>query len=109
MSLPKVGPKTADVLLSVWGRPTVSVDTHFGRVARRLGLAPDTMDYEKLRSAVLDAFPESEYRNIPLLFMAFGRRICKAKRPLCPTCPVGALCSYPEKTTGLSGEAADGT
>ena len=99
--LPKVGPKTADVLLSVWGRQTISVDTHVDRVSKRLDLAPQKAKYEEVRSELMSLFKKEDYRVVPLLFMAHGRRFCKATRPLCPICPVVALCPYPRKTRKL--------
>lgn len=96
--LPNVGPKTADVLLSIWGRPTISVDTHVDRVSKRLGLAPPKARYREIRSALMQEFLEEDYRSVPLYFMALGRRICKAQRPLCPTCPINNLCPYEGKT-----------
>ena len=99
--LPNVGPKTADVLLSIWGRPTISVDTHVDRVSKRLGLAPDKGKYEEVRSALMGLFPETDCRSIPLYFMALGRKTCKARRPLCPLCPVNDLCPYDKKTKSV--------
>jgi endonuclease III len=96
--LPNVGPKTADVLLSIWGRPTISVDTHVDRVSKRLGLAPTKARYREVRSALMQEFPAEDYRSVPLYFMALGRKICKAQRPLCPKCPVNKLCPYEGKT-----------
>ena len=96
--LPNVGPKTADVLLSIWGQPTISVDTHVDRVSKRLGFAPNKAKYEEIRSLLMRAFPEKEYRSVPMYLMALGRRVCKAQRPLCPTCPVNKLCRYGRKT-----------
>ncbi len=92
--LPKVGPKTADVLLSIWGRPTISVDTHVDRVSKRLGLAPPNGKYEEVRESLRVLFDEADHTLIPLLFMAHGRRFCKALYPLCSTCPVMNLCPY---------------
>ena len=96
--LPNVGPKTADVLLSIWGRPTISVDTHVYRVSKRLGLAPAKARYSEVRSALMQEFLEEDFRSVPLYFMALGRKICKAQRPLCPTCPINNLCPYEKKT-----------
>ena len=95
--LPKVGPKTADVLLGIWGRPTISVDTHVDRVSKRLGLAPPKGKYEDVRESLMSLFDESDYTTIPLLFMAHGRRFCKALSPLCPSCPVRQYCPYVNK------------
>ena len=96
--LPKVGPKTSDVLLSIWKRPTISVDTHVDRVSKRLGFATRKAKYEEVRKALMNAFDEGNYLAIPLLFMAHGRKFCKARRPLCHTCPIEHLCSYSHKT-----------
>jgi endonuclease-3 len=97
-NLPKVGPKTADVLLSVWGSATISVDTHVERVSKRLGFAPPKAKYAKIRSDLMQLFDVADYSKIPLLFMAHGRRYCKALRPLCPSCPIENLCPYLRKT-----------
>jgi endonuclease-3 len=96
--LPKVGPKTADVLLGIWGRPTISVDTHVDRVSKRLGFASQKAKYEEIRAALMRVFEERDYNSVPLLFMAHGRRFCKARKPLCPICPVKRLCPYRYKT-----------
>jgi len=96
--LPNVGPKTADVLLSIWDEPTISVDTHVDRVSKRLGLAPRKGKYEQVRSALMEAFRDLDYGVIPMYFMALGRQVCKARRPLCPKCPLNSLCPYEGKT-----------
>jgi endonuclease-3 len=99
--LPKVGPKTADVLLNILGKPTISVDTHVNRVSKRLGLAPPKAKYEDIRAALMRLFSPREYPIVPLLFMAHGRKTCKARRPLCPICPVRTICPYSNKTRPL--------
>jgi endonuclease-3 len=95
--LPNVGPKTADVLLSAWGKPTISVDTHVGRVAKRLGLTSYSSNYDETRSDLMRLFRSAHYHHVPILLMAHGRKYCKARRPLCPTCPIQRLCPYPRK------------
>jgi endonuclease-3 len=95
--LPQVGPKTADVLLSVYGKSTISVDTHVNRVSKRLGLAPPKANYEDTRNALMQLYRARDYRLVPLLFMAHGRKTCKAIRPLCFSCPVETLCPYTKK------------
>ena len=95
--LPRVGPKTADVLLGVLGRPTISVDTHVDRVSKRLGFAPRKAGYEKVRVFLMQLFREEDARFVPLYMMAHGRQTCRARRPLCSTCPVENLCPYPNK------------
>ncbi len=99
--LPKVGPKTADVLLNILGRPTISVDTHVNRVSKRLGLAPPKAKYEDIRAALMRFFSPREYPIVPLLLMAHGRKTCKARKPLCPICPVRTICTYSSKTRPL--------
>ena len=96
--LPKVGPKTADVLLGVWGIPTISVDTHVSRVTKRLGLTSSGSKYNETRSDLMTLFKKVDYPRVPILFMAHGRRYCKARRPLCSACPIQRLCPYPVKT-----------
>ena len=104
--LPKIGPKTADVLLSLWRRPTISVDTHVDRVSKRLGLTPRRAKYEEVRSELMSLFREEDYGSVPLLFIAHGRRFCKAARPLCPICPVRGLCPYRRKAQRLRRSAS---
>lgn len=96
--LPQVGPKTADVVLSVFGRSTISVDTHVNRVSKRLRLAEPKANYEKTRASLMQLFMKRDYRKVPLLFMTHGRTVCKARRPLCSRCPITHLCPYPNKT-----------
>ena len=95
--LPKVGPKTADVLLSVWGKPTISVDTHVNRVSKRLGLAPQKAKYEEVRMALMQLYKPEDYHSIPLLFMAHGRKTCRSLRPRCSSCPIEKLCPFTKK------------
>jgi len=96
-NLPQVGPKTADVLLSIWGSATISVDTHVERVSKRLGFTPSNATYARIRSDLMQLFEVEDYGKIPLLFMAHGRSYCKAIRPLCSVCPVRRLCAYSSK------------
>lgn len=95
--LPKVGPKTADVLLSVLGEPTISVDTHVDRVSKRLGLVRPKARYDEIRTSLMALYPQKEHHAVPLLFMALGRKICKAPKPRCFECPVERMCAYPNK------------
>lgn len=93
LELPGVGPKTADVvLLFSAGQPTVPVDTHVNRVARRLGLAPKEGDYDAVRLSLQAVFEPKDYLAVHLLFIALGRKYCKARKPLCIECPVNGYC-----------------
>lgn len=101
MSLPGVGPKTADVLLATLGLyPTVPVDTHIARVAKRLGLVREGAGYEEIRR-VLDALFESGDRHrAHLLLIAHGRKTCRAINPLCHECLLAPACRYYRERRG---------
>jgi endonuclease-3 len=93
MSLPGVGPKTADVvLLFIAKKPSVPVDTHVNRVSRRLGLAPLKASYEGIRRSLESLYEPRDYLAIHLLLIGLGRRFCRARNPLHKPCPVNALC-----------------
>jgi endonuclease-3 len=97
MSLPGVGPKTADiVLLFSAGKPTLPVDTHVNRVSKRLGLVPQKGGYEAVRQALQALYPSAEYFRVHMLLIALGRRYCKALKPLHLACPVRELCPSAE-------------
>lgn len=93
LSLPGVGPKTADVvLLFAMNRPTIPVDTHVERVSKRLGLAPANGGYEDVRQALQSLFPSNQYLKVHVLLIEHGRRYCRARRPLCIECPLRTCC-----------------
>ncbi len=92
MDLPGVGPKTADVWLSlVAGRDTMPVDTHIARLARRWRLVPRG-DYERTTAKLKDLIPPKRRARGHLVLIQFGREICQARRPRCEACPVYDLC-----------------
>jgi endonuclease-3 len=94
MELPGIGPKTADVvLLFSANQPTIPVDTHVNRVAKRLGFAPANGDYEEVRLSLQKLFEPKDYLSVHLLLIALGRKYCKAGRPHCSECPVKIYCS----------------
>lgn len=91
-SLPGVGNKTANVLLSERGIvPAFPVDTHIFRLAHRLGLSqgksPDAVERD-LRKA----FPPSEWRTLHHRLIFHGRRVCKARNPNCESCSLRRIC-----------------
>src|SRR3972149_1854487 len=90
--LPGVGPKTADVWLSlVAGRDTMPVDTHIARLARRWRLAR-TGNYEEITAQLKALIPPSRRARGHLVLIQFGREVCAARRPRCEVCPVYDLC-----------------
>jgi len=93
MALPGVGPKTADILMAFVARhPVIPVDTHVGRVTKRLGIAPRNADYEKVRVSLEALISPKKRIRLHLSIIEFGRKICKAPKPLCQICPVGETC-----------------
>lgn len=85
-SLPGVGRKTANVVLAnAFGVPTIAVDTHVGRVSRRLGFTKHT-DPDKVEEDLKKIFPENEWVFVHHGLILHGRRVCKARTPLCDRC-----------------------
>ena len=96
VSLPGVGRKTANVLLGQWfGRPSVVVDTHFGRVVRRLALTAAT-EPQKVERELRALVPEQHQSRFSMVVNFHGRRVCRARKPDCEGCVVRALCPYPD-------------
>jgi endonuclease III len=92
VTLPGVGRKTANVLLSVgMGRPGLPVDTHVGRLARRLGLTDET-DPVKVEHELNAIVPPAERGKLSLRLILHGRRICGARRPQCQVCVLQDFC-----------------
>ncbi|MFD7586287.1 endonuclease III [Kitasatospora sp. NPDC059811] len=100
VKLPGVGRKTANVVLgNAFGVPGITVDTHFGRLARRFGWTAEE-DPVKVEAAVAEIFPKSEWTMLSHRVVFHGRRICHSRKPACGACPVAPLCpSYGEGET----------
>lgn len=93
-SLPGVGRKTANVVLSVgFGIPAMAVDTHVRRLANRLGFS-DTDDVLVIEKDLKKAIPKSRWNIAHHLLIFHGRRLCKARKPGCDYCPLSHLCYY---------------
>jgi endonuclease-3 len=92
-ALPGVGRKTANVVLgNVWGAPDgVVVDTHVGRLARRLGWTRQT-DAVKAERDLNRIVPRDRWTWISHALIQHGRRICTARRPQCERCTLAELC-----------------
>ncbi|MBF0096823.1 MAG: endonuclease III [Magnetococcales bacterium] len=96
--LPGVGRKTANVVLNVaFGEPTLAVDTHVFRVARRLGFAaaqtPEGVEQELLR-----IIPEEYLQHAHHWLLLHGRHICQARQPRCAQCLIRSFC--PQELAG---------
>ena len=97
VTLPGVGRKTANVVLgNAFGVPGLTVDTHFGRLARRFGWTTNT-DPDKVEQDVAALFPRKEWTMLSHRLIWHGRRVCHAQRPACGACALARLCpSYGE-------------
>jgi endonuclease-3 len=92
--LPGVGRKTANVVLgNAFGGPGMVVDTHVGRIARRLGLTKNE-DPEKVERDLMALVPERHWTRLSHALIFHGRRICGARKPRCEQCPLHADCRY---------------
>ncbi len=100
VKLPGVGRKTANVVLgNAFGVPGITVDTHFGRLARRFGWTEET-DPVKVESAVAALFPKRDWTMLSHHLIWHGRRRCHARNPACGACPIAKLCpAYGEGPT----------
>ena len=102
-ALPGVGPKTAScVLLFSLDVPVMPVDTHVGRVSRRLGLIPERMADGPAHAALTALVPDARMLAAHLLLIAHGRRTCRARRPHCRECPLLDLCPYGQSELGVA-------
>ncbi len=100
VTLPGVGRKTANVVLGdAFGVPGITVDTHFGRLARRFAWTEET-DPVKVEHAVGALFPKKDWVKLNHHLIWHGRRICHARNPACGACPVARWCpAYGEGPT----------
>jgi endonuclease-3 len=113
VTLPGVGRKTANVVLgNAFGVPGITVDTHFGRLARRFGWTQEE-DPVKVEAEVGALFPKRDWTMLSHRVIFHGRRTCHARRPACGACPVARLCpaygegeTDPEKAAKLLKDAA---
>ena len=91
-SLAGVGRKTANVVRgNIYGIPSIVVDTHVGRIARRTGLSKNT-DPEKVEIDLMKKLPKDHWIAINTQFITLGRKICRARKAECEICPLAAFC-----------------
>jgi endonuclease-3 len=108
VTLPGVGRKTANVVLgNAFGIPGITVDTHVGRLSRRLGWTTET-DPVKAEHAVGALFPKRDWTMVSHRLIWHGRRVCHAKKPACGACTIARWCpsfgegpTDPEVAAGL--------
>lgn len=94
--LPGVGRKTANVVLSVlYDQPRIAVDTHVYRVAKRIGLAPQTANTPlKVEQALMRHVPEELMAKSHHWLILHGRYTCLARKPKCDECGLTQFCRY---------------
>jgi endonuclease-3 len=111
-TLPGVGRKTANVVRSVaFGLPGLPVDTHVGRLSRRLGLTTQS-DPVKVELELNAMLPPPEWGSFSLRLILHGRRVCLARKPRCGECVLADFCPSSQVPTaprrGLSGAMRKG-
>ena len=95
-SLPGVGRKTANVVLSVWYNvPRIAVDTHVDRVSKRLKLAFNKDSVRKVEEKLMRKIPKNRWSDMHHKLIFFGRYHCTARNPKCDLCPLQHVCRYP--------------
>ena len=95
--LPGVGRKSANVMLnSIWGKPTIAVDTHVFRVSNRIGLCKES-NVLKTELSLLKKIPKEWLDNAHHWLVLHGRYICKARKPECGKCLINDLCKFKDK------------
>jgi endonuclease III len=97
LTLPGVGPKTADIVLSYgYGEPAIAVDTHIYRTSKRLGLSPENAKPTDVKKALESALPRSDWTYADGALLQLGKDYCKPKKPLCGDCPLKNQCKNVE-------------
>ena len=99
MALPGIGDKTADVLLTskYSYRKVLPIDTHFDRLAKRIGLATPAARYDAVQQAYMEFLPEASRERASGLLWLLAKRTCRAHAPKCDDCPISGICAYAAK------------
>jgi len=93
MTLPGVGPKTADIVLSYgYGEPAIAVDTHIHRVTKRIGLLHEKAAPADVKNVLENSLPREEYSYADGAILRIGKEYCKPGKPRCGECPLEKLC-----------------
>lgn len=95
LSLPGVGRKTANVILSVvWGEAAMAVDTHVFRVSERIGLTTGSKTPLQTEKILTENIPAADLPRAHHWLILHGRYVCKARRPDCANCLIADLCRH---------------
>ncbi len=94
IQLPGVGRKTANVVLANgFGEQRIAVDTHVFRVSNRIGLVKES-DVLKTELSLMKVLPKDKWTRMHHALIWHGRRVCDARKPMCPECRLNHLCIY---------------
>ncbi|MCS7108938.1 MAG: hypothetical protein RMH77_04910 [Sulfolobales archaeon] len=93
LNIDGIGYKTVDVfMLMCRGIEVFPIDTHIRRVLARLGITGRRDNYLKIQAKVHEVLPPNYYLKAHLLLIKLGRSYCRARKPLCSTCPIDSVC-----------------
>lgn len=94
-NLPGVGRKTANVVLAeIYKVPSIAVDTHVSRVAKRLNISAQDASVTEIEHDLMKKIPKRDWIVTHHRLIFFGRYFCLAKNPKCAICPVQSYCKY---------------
>jgi endonuclease-3 len=106
VSLPGVGRKTANVVLSTaFGVPAIAVDTHVDRLAHRLGLSKAT-NVLQTEKDLMRKLPKEKWTFAHHALILHGRRVCGARSPKCGMCPMTEICAHAKKESKAAAKKA---
>jgi endonuclease-3 len=96
MELPGIGDKTADVLLTskYSYQKVLPIDTHFDRLAKRIGITKPNADYDEVQKAYMLFMPETYRERASGLLWLLAKRTCRAQTPKCGECPLSGFCEH---------------
>lgn len=99
MELPGIGEKTSDVLLTsrYSYQRVIPIDTHFDRVAKRLGIADPKADYRAVQDAWMKFLPEERRERLSGLVWLLAKNTCRSQNPKCSECPFSTICDFRQK------------
>ena len=97
-SLPGIGQKTANVVLTEWFKvPRIPVDTHVERVSKRLDIVNNDASVIQVENTLMSLMPEENYHMGHHLLLFLGRYHCLSRNPKCDGCPLKKYCIYDKK------------
>jgi endonuclease-3 len=98
LTLPGVGPKTADIVLSYgYGEPAIAVDTHIHRVSKRTGITGMKAKPTDAKDALQSALPQRDWVYADGALLQLGKDYCKPTEPRCGECPLREICDYEKR------------